>query len=128
MTTHDIPADLNGDMLTSELAAAGISIDEFAIVVSNGQLEILGDHDQAAADIVVQAHEGGTSPFVLMREERAFVLTQAVPTLRQWAADAEATTATNTNAVQVLNVVIDRLGVFFDRFADLLENQYGTGA
>ena len=52
-------------------------------------------------------------------------LTQAIATLRQWADDAEATTATQGNAVQVLNVVVDRLGVFFDRFADLLEQQYG---
>lgn len=56
--------------------------------------------------------------------ERAFVLEQAIPTLRQWADDAAATTATSTNAVNVLNVVVDRLGVFFDRFADLLENRY----
>lgn len=58
-------------------------------------------------------------------QERTFVLTQAIPTLRQWATDAEATTATSGNAISVLNVVIDRLGVFFDHFADLLENQYG---
>jgi hypothetical protein len=56
-------------------------------------------------------------------EARALNLNQAIPTLREWAADAEATTATSGNAVQVLNVVLDRLGVFFDRFADLLENQ-----
>lgn len=53
------------------------------------------------------------------------VLTQAIPTLRQWSDDAEATTATSGNAVNVLNVTLDRLAVFFDRFADLLQNQYG---
>lgn len=47
-------------------------------------------------------------------------LKTAIVTLRQWADDAEATTATAGNAVAVLNVVLDRLGIFFDRFADLL--------
>lgn len=57
--------------------------------------------------------------------EARFVLTQAVPTLRQWADQAESTTATSGNAVSVLNTTLDRLAVFFDRFADLLEMQYG---
>lgn len=57
--------------------------------------------------------------------ETRFILQQAVPTLRQWAIDAETTTATSGNAVNVLNVTLDRLAVFFDRFADLLEHQYG---
>jgi hypothetical protein len=48
---------------------------------------------------------------------------QAIGTLRQWAKDADAVTVTQGNAVQVLQVVVDRLGVFFDRFADLLEHE-----
>ena len=47
----------------------------------------------------------------------------AVATLRQWADDAEATTVTSGNAVATLNTVVDRLGVFFDRFADLVESR-----
>lgn len=46
----------------------------------------------------------------------------AVTTLRQWAGDAETTVATSGNAVAVLQQVVDRLGVFFDRFADLIES------
>lgn len=49
---------------------------------------------------------------------------QAVDTLRQWAVDAAATDVTQGNAVQVLNVVVDRLGVFFDRFADLVQARF----
>lgn len=55
--------------------------------------------------------------------EREVNLDQAIDVLRQWAADAEATTVTSGNAVATLNVVVDRLGVFFARFADLLENR-----
>lgn len=47
----------------------------------------------------------------------------AVAALRQWADDAEATTVTSGNAVAVLGTVVARLGVFFDRFADLIEAQ-----
>ncbi len=43
-----------------------------------------------------------------------------VKTLRLWATQAQGTTVTNTNAVATLQIVIDRLGLFFDRFADLL--------
>lgn len=56
---------------------------------------------------------------------RVMDLTSSVATLRTWADDAAATTVTSGNAVATLQVVVNRLGVFFDRFADLLENQYG---
>ena len=51
-------------------------------------------------------------------------LANAVATLRQWADDADAVTVTSGNAVATLALVVDRLGVFFDRFADLVEHQY----
>lgn len=55
-------------------------------------------------------------------------LAAAAATLRSWAEDARATDVTRDNAVQVLDVVVDRLGVFFDRFADLLDDRpHGTG-
>jgi len=47
-------------------------------------------------------------------------LSGAVVTLRQWATDAQAVTVTAGNAVQTLQIVVGRLGIFFDRFADLL--------
>jgi hypothetical protein len=52
-------------------------------------------------------------------------LATAIDTLRQWADQAESTTVTSGNAVVTLGTVVQRLGVFFDRFADLLERQYG---
>jgi hypothetical protein len=50
-------------------------------------------------------------------------LTNSVATLRQWADDAESTTATSGNAVAVLNTLLDRLAVFFDHFADMIESR-----
>ena len=46
-----------------------------------------------------------------------------IATLRSWADDAEATTVDSGNAVATLQIVVDRLGTFFDHFADLLEAQ-----
>lgn len=57
-----------------------------------------------------------------VRDRRAR-LAAAADVLREWAAEAALVTVTSTNAVQVLNVVVDRLAVFFDRFADLLEER-----
>lgn len=50
-------------------------------------------------------------------------LAAAVATLRQWAQDAAGTTVTNGNNTAVTQTVVNRLGVFFDRFADLIENR-----
>jgi hypothetical protein len=47
----------------------------------------------------------------------------AVATLRQWALDAQATTVTSGTAVATLQIVVTRLGKFFDNFADLIESQ-----
>lgn len=57
------------------------------------------------------------------RQTKAVNLNTAIATLRQWSDDAEGTTVTSGNAVNVLQTVVTRLGVFFDRFADLLEVQ-----
>jgi hypothetical protein len=57
------------------------------------------------------------------RSNKRVNLSQAIATLRQWSDQAETTTVTNGNAVQTLQLVVNRLGVFFDRFADLLEVQ-----
>jgi hypothetical protein len=55
---------------------------------------------------------------------RTTELTTAIDTLRQWASQSRSTTVTSGNAVATLQTVVNRLGTFFDRFADLLENQY----
>jgi pyridoxine/pyridoxamine 5'-phosphate oxidase len=57
------------------------------------------------------------------RSNKRVNLSQAITTLRQWSDQAETTTVTNGNAVATLQTVVTRLGVFFDRFADLLEVQ-----
>lgn len=52
--------------------------------------------------------------------ERRQRLAAAIATAGQWAADARGTTVTAVNAVATLQVVVDRLGIFFDYFADEL--------
>ena len=56
-------------------------------------------------------------------EARNTTLKGAIPTLRQWAADASAVTVTNGNNTSVTQTMVDRLAIFFDRFADLLEER-----
>ena len=51
----------------------------------------------------------------------------AIGWLRDAAADAEAVTVTSGNAVQVLQVTVDRMAVFFEHFADLLEAELRRG-
>ena len=57
------------------------------------------------------------------REQKGTNVSQAVTTLRQWASDAAGTTVNNGNNTNVTQQVVDRLGVFFDRFADLIESK-----
>lgn len=59
----------------------------------------------------------------LDRAARETDLAGSIATLRQWADDARGTTVTQINAVTVLGTVVNRLGTFFDRFADLLEQR-----
>jgi hypothetical protein len=55
--------------------------------------------------------------------KRANLNAAAIATLRDWANQSRATTVTSGNAVATLQTVVNRLGTFFDRFADLLEVQ-----
>lgn len=57
------------------------------------------------------------------RVNKRVALKNAIPVLRGWADDAEGTTVTSGNAVNVLQTVVNRLGKFFDNFADMLEVQ-----
>lgn len=57
------------------------------------------------------------------RQVKATAVDNAVATLRQWAVDADGTTVTNGNNTTVTQQMVDRLGVFFDRFADLVESK-----
>lgn len=58
------------------------------------------------------------------RQVRTTRLETATTVLRDWAADAQTTNVTNGNNTAVTQVMVDRLGVFFDRFADLLDDKY----
>lgn len=58
-------------------------------------------------------------------EQKNQSLAAAVSTLRDWADDAEGVTVTSGNAVNVLQIVNNRLGKFFDHFADMLEVRGG---
>ncbi len=58
------------------------------------------------------------------REQKGTNVSQAVTTLRQWVSDAESTTVTKANSVATLQTVVNRLGTFFDRFADLIESRH----
>ena len=66
----------------------------------------------------VDTHEAG----VVLDQKRTNV-EQAVSTLRSWAEDARNTTVTGANNDTVTQTVVDRLGTFFDRFADLIESR-----
>ncbi len=57
------------------------------------------------------------------REQKGTNVSQAVTTLRQWASDAAGTTVTNGNNKVVTQQMVNRLGIFFDRFADLIESK-----
>ena len=58
------------------------------------------------------------------RQAKRVAVGQAVTTLRQWADDAAGVNVTNGNNNAVTQTMATRLGVFFDRFADLIEAQY----
>ncbi len=58
-----------------------------------------------------------------VRQSKATAVDNAVATLRQWAIDADGTTVTTGNNTAVTQTMVDRLGVFFDRFADLVESK-----
>ena len=75
---------------------------------------------QAQLDSLTQEQRDALFAMVAANAAKDLALRQAVATLRQWADDADATTATSGNAVAVLNTMLDRFAVFFDRFADLL--------
>ena len=74
----------------------------------------------ATSDEIIQVddHDAG-----LVLDVKRSNVDQAVATLRQWAIDAENTTVTNGNNTTVTQIMMDRLGVFFDRFADLIETR-----
>ena len=82
--------------------------------------------------LVIQEQRSATSDEIVtvddydadvVLDQKATNVSQAVTTLRQWATDAAGTTVTTGNQVTVLQQVVDRLGIFFDRFADLIESK-----
>lgn len=121
-----VPDPLHGDGLRTELAAVGITVNRDDVSVVGGRLVFatLGEDARTTVADVLAAHKGEPPPDVKAAQDRESNLRAAIDTLRQWADDAAGAKVTNTNNTQVTQVVVDRLGVFFDRFADLLENRY----
>jgi len=68
---------------------------------------------------------GSNAGLAALRDAR---IKASVPTLRQWASDARGTTVTAGNAVATLQVVVNRLGTFFDGMADLIEASGRNGS
>lgn len=71
--------------------------------------------------VSLTAEEAAAAALEADRDAKRQLVAQAIPTLRQWASDARGVTVTSGNAVATLQTVVNRLGTFFDRFADLLE-------
>lgn len=93
-------------------------------VLERGAVEVVDGRPLRAYTVRAKtAAELAEDAEVADRNAKRINVANAVATLRQWADDAENTDVTATNAVQVLNVLVGRLGVFFDRFADLIEAQ-----
>lgn len=57
------------------------------------------------------------------RDAKYLAVENAVATLRTWAVEAASTNVTNGNNTAVTQTMVNRLGVFFDRFADLIESR-----
>lgn len=57
------------------------------------------------------------------RQTKATNLSASIATLRTWSTEAAGTTVTAGNVVAVTQTMVNRLGIFFSRFADLLEVQ-----
>lgn len=57
------------------------------------------------------------------RDGKRVNVKNAVATLRQWASDAQGVTVTTANNTAVTQQLVDRMAIFFDRFADLIEAQ-----
>lgn len=102
--------------------------------VPAGQVQEMFDQhtmDQVIdGDLVWDAATRGFVPTAMNNDDREVLLNQtranlhaSIATLRQWAADARATNVTQGNAVATLQTVVNRLGTFFDRFADDLETR-----
>ena len=75
---------------------------------------------QDAFDLLSPEQQAEVMANVNAERDASGRLDNIVATLHQWALDANNTTVTSQNAVATLNVVVKRLGTFFDRFADLL--------
>lgn len=109
-------------MPTSPDPFEGLAIGVPTKVGDNGDVEIWATRtgqSTTAGEIEYRAKPAGGTDIARQRDAR---IAAALPVLRQWASDARTTTATAGNAVATLNVVIARLGTFFDNFADLLQS------
>jgi hypothetical protein len=99
----------------------GLPLDTPTKVFDDGaDLELWATRTANGGTVEQRTKPGG--PTATLNTKRAQVHA-AVATLRQWSIDADAVTVTPGNAVATLQTTMDRLSVFFDRFADLIESE-----
>lgn len=125
MESFTAPNPLNGASLQDELSAAGVVMGDRTPTLAGDELELdVAETDRDIVQQVLNAHTGEPPQRHKDRMARDQNLRNAISTLRQWADQAAATTVTSTNNTQITQTMVTRLGVFFDHFADLLEQQY----
>lgn len=119
-------------MPANEMWSAGMLVSGWEVVRVNGAATYR-EYDAQRRTTVERPASPDEEAMLLRSEEeqrnlaRADALRQAVATLRTWSSQASGTTVTSGNAVATLQTVVTRLGIFFDRFADLLDHQSWRG-
>lgn len=90
-----------------------------------GDIQVVGTNlgtnakGSATLSIALVAVAGGTTDLANQRDAG---LKTAVATLRSWSTTAQGTTVTAGNVVAVTQVIVNNLGTFYSRFADLLQS------
>ncbi len=96
-------------------------VDEVTVVFRRYDGSLVEQENRpATADEIVRVDEHEAAE---VQEVKRQNVKNAVATLRSWAEDARNTTVTGANNDAVTQQVVDRLGTFFDRFADLVETR-----
>ena len=101
----------------------GVDYDTSIEKVVQGNLVVENGHHKTYTVVALTQAELDANADNADRDTKRINVGNAVDTLRTWATQAGNTTVTQGNAVGTLQLVVDRLGVFFDRFADLIEGQ-----
>ena len=115
-----------GFVILEESVAAVPAYDPLTEKLSPGAWVDDEPNESAVFTVSVVALDAGELAAVADEQDRAgkrVNVANAVSTLRDWATQAAGVTVTSGNAVATLQTMVDRMGTFFDRFADLIEGQ-----